>query len=412
MKNIFTKPVFRIASVFLGVLVITLSACKKDNNSNTELINQIKSITYLTEHYPPLNYEQDGELHGVSVDILEALFGKMNVNLSRNDVSLKNWSDAYQQALNEEHTMLFSTARLPGRESLFKWVGPIAPEKNIVVGLTANNIMINTISDLNNYTVGVIEDYAAILILLDQGVLSEAIVKFDDVEQLYHALITGGVDCIVYSELGNTLIIESLGMNAADFETLYMMAVTENYFAFHVNTSDELIAFFHQTLEQLKLDKTEDGSSVYEKILNNYQVIQHIDDNITPEMVISLVERTAADIEEDASGTFQKMNQQLAPYKDPDNPALYSFAYDTNITMVAHADNLLLVGCNFRGKTDAAGKKFRDEIVAGALEHQTGWTDYIYTKPDQSGLYYKTTYYKLVTGSDGKYYIVCAGRFK
>ena len=174
MKNIFTKPVFRITSVFLSVLVITLSACKKDNNGNAELINQIKSITYLTENYPPLNYEQEGELHGVSVDILEALFGKMNVNLSRNDVTLKNWADAYQQTLNEEHTMLFSTARLPARESLFKWVGPIAPEKNIVVGLTASNITINSTSDLNNHTVGVIEDYAAILILPGDHHVDEA----------------------------------------------------------------------------------------------------------------------------------------------------------------------------------------------------------------------------------------------
>ena len=412
MKNILTKPVCLNVSVFVAILVIALSACKKDNTSNTELINQIKSITYLTENYPPLNYDQEGELRGVSVDILEALFGKMKVGLSRNDIILKNWADAYEQTLNEEHTMLFSTARIPTRESLFKWVGPIAPEKNIVVGLTASNIIINTTSDLNNHAVGVIEDYAAIQILLDQGVMPEVIIKFDDVEPLYSALNTGVVDCIVYSELGNKLIIESLGLNAADFETIYMMGVTENYFAFHVNTPDEMISYFQQNLDQLKLDKTEDGSSVYEKILNNYQVIQHIDDNITPEMVISLVDLTAADIEEDASGTFQKMNEHLAPYKNPDNPALYSFAYDTSITIVAHADNALLVGVNFRGKTDAAGKKFRDEIVAGALEHQTGWEDYIYTKPDQSGLYYKTTYYKLVTGSDDKYYVVCAGRFK
>jgi polar amino acid transport system substrate-binding protein len=258
----------------------------------------------------------------------------------------------------------------------------------------------------------VIRDYAAILMLTDQGVLPEAMVSFNDVEHLYTALSNGDVDCIVYSETGNTLIIESMGMNAADIEIIYLAGVVENYFAFNVETSDEIITLFQQNLDQLKLDKTEDGSSVYEKILNNYQVIQHINDNITPEMVIALVEQTAADIAADAAGTFAKMNQHLAPYKDQVNPALYSFAYDTAINMVAHADNELLVGVNFRGKTDAAGKKFRDEIVAGALEHQTGWTDYIYTKPDQSGLYYKTTYYQLVTGSDGAFYIVCAGRFK
>jgi len=413
MKNIFKKLVFRFAAIALCIVLITMVACKKDNNAdNEELNNQVKMIAFLTEHYPPLNYEQEGKLYGVSVDILEGLFDKMNVNLTRNNVVLKNWSEAYQQTLNQAHTMLFSTARIPERESLFKWVGPIAPEKTIVLALTANNIEITAITELNNYSVGVIRDYAAILMLTDQGVLPEAMVSFNDVEHLYNALSNGDVDCIVYSETGNTLIIESLGMNAADVETVYLAGVVENYFAFNAETSDEIITLFQQYLDQLKLDKTGDGSSVYEKILNNYQVIQHINDNITAEMVIALVEQTATDIAADAAGTFAKMNQHLAPYKDQVNPALYSFAYDTAINMVAHADNELLVGVNFRGKTDAAGKKFRDEIVAGALEHQTGWTDYIYTKPDQSGLYYKTTYYQLVTGSDGAFYIICAGRFK
>ncbi len=276
----------------------------------------------------------------------------------------------------------------------------------------ASNIKINTFSGLNNYAVGVIRDDAGYLILKEQGVLPGTMVLFDDVEQLYSALKNGGVNCIVYSETGNMLIIQSLGLNAADFETVFMAGVTEAYYSFHVNTPDEVITLFQQNLDQLKMDKTADGSSVYEKILNKYNVIQHIDDNITPEMVISLVKQTAVDIARDAAGTFTKMNQQLPPYKDPVNPALYSFAYDTAINMMAHADNKLLVGQNFRGKTDAAGKKFRDEIVAGALKNQTGWVDYIYTKSDQSGLYYKTTYYQLVKGSNGAFYIACAGRFK
>jgi hypothetical protein len=32
--------------------------------------------------------------------------------------------------------------------------------------------------------------------------------------------------------------------------------------------------------------------------------------------------------------------------------------------------------------------------------------------PGKIGLYHKAAYYKLVTGSDGKQYIVCVGRYK
>jgi len=38
--------------------------------------------------------------------------------------------------------------------------------------------------------------------------------------------------------------------------------------------------------------------------------------------------------------------------------------------------------------------------------------DYIWTNPALGGLFYKTTYYRLVAGSDGAEYVVCAGRYK
>ncbi|MCF8234065.1 MAG: transporter substrate-binding domain-containing protein [Bacteroidales bacterium] len=412
MKN-FMKFAGRSGLLFAAVVLVGISSCKKDDDEvNSDTINRIESIQYLTENFPPFNYEQDGQLYGASVDILEALFEKLNVDLSRKDVQLKNWPEAYQQTLEQEYTMLFSMARLPGRESLFRWVGPIAPIRNIVVAPVVSFMEIDNPVDLNNYTVGIIEDFAEVEILQQEGLLEENMHFYEDVEQMYEGLIIDEVDCVVFSEYGNKLIIESLGMDPEDYEEVYQVAVTEDYYAFHINTPEDVISIFREKLEELKNDKTGDGSSVYEKILNNYQVIQHIEDNITEEMVITLVEETMADIEADAPGTFDLINQQIAPYKDPDIPALYVFVYDTAINMMAHADNALLVGKNFKGKTDAAGRKFRDEIVAGALKHGTGWVDYIYTKPDQSGLYYKTTYYRLVTGSDGEFYVVCAGRFK
>jgi len=65
-----------------------------------------------------------------------------------------------------------------------------------------------------------------------------------------------------------------------------------------------------------------------------------------------------------------------------------------NLTIVAHADNILMVGVNYKGKTDVAGKPFRDDILAGALKNGIGWVDYVYLNPVQTNLYYKTAYYR------------------
>jgi polar amino acid transport system substrate-binding protein len=196
------------------------------------------------------------------------------------------------------------------------------------------------------------------------------------------------------------------------FGNLFAIHTDELYYAFNRETADGLIDRFQSQLDKVKTDKSIDGSSEYEKIFNRYQLIRYATDGLTTEQVIALVERTVADLEADAPGTIARMNQGLAPYKDPVNPALYSFMYDMNVVMVAHADNPSLVGNSFAGKPDAAGKKFRDDIIKGARENGSGWVDYVYTKPDQSGLYHKTTYYKRVTGSNAIEFVVCSGKFR
>jgi polar amino acid transport system substrate-binding protein len=400
---------------FILLVAITLSiasGCKDEKVNTPDYAAQMKSFSFLTENYPPFNYEFEGEIYGVSTDILQGLFVEMNINSVDISLEINEWEIVYQQTLNQPNTMLFSVVRIPERENLFKWVGPIAPQKDVIIALGSQQISISNAADLATHTIGVIAGYSNIDQLIDLGVPQAKLIVVNGLDDLYTGLVNGSYDCIAYSEISHGLVVTSMGYNQADFEFVYTIQVSQLYFAFHLSTSDELISFIQHTLDDFKMNKTEDGSSVYEKILNKYQIIAHVEDNITEQMVIDLVNTTSSNFFEDASSTLIKINAGEAPYLDPGNPSLYAFVYDTDVTMVAHATNPLLVGVNFKGKTDAAGKPFRDEIISGALSHGTGWEDYVYTKPDQSGLYYKTTYYRLVTGNDGKQYVVCAGRYK
>lgn len=398
--------------IMISFILYAFLSCNKNKETKPDYTQEMKAITFLTENYPPFNYEEDTKIFGVSVEILNGLLTKMEINPDDKLLNLDLWETVYQQTLNQTNTMLFSTVRNTEREILFKWVGPIAPQKAIIIALTSHQIVVNNINDLSTYHIGVISGYSDIALLLDLGVPQNKLIEVNNVQELYQGLIDGLYDCIAYSEISHGLIVSSLGYNPDDFDVAYTIQVSQLYYAFNLNTSDGLIDYVQSTLDQFKMDKTIDGSSVYEKILNRYNVIQHIQDNITEQMVINLVNTTSSDISEDVTATFGKINAGNAPYKDPANPSLYAFVYDTAVTIVAHATNPILIGENFKGKTDVAGKPFRDEIVKGALNQGTGWEDYIYTKPDQSGLYYKTTYYKLTTGSNGKLYVVCAGRYK
>ena len=129
---------------------------------------------------------------------------------------------------------------------------------------------------------------------------------------------------------------------------------------------------------------------------------------ITKDQVTKLVDQTCKDISGGkADDVFKKINASEAPYKDKTNQELYVFVYDKDVKMVAHAEKPSLVGQSYKGKPDVAGVNFRDLIVEGALKNKSGWQDYMYQAPGQTGMKPKTTYYKLC-----KDYVVCAGMYK
>jgi polar amino acid transport system substrate-binding protein len=124
--------------------------------------------------------------------------------------------------------------------------------------------------------------------------------------------------------------------------------------------------------------------------------------------ITNLVDVTCTDIGKDAAKTFESIINHRYPKVNMDDPDIYVFVYDTAVNIVAHPDTSL-VGKREKGLADENGKKFRDEIVNGALKNGSGWEKYVYRKPGGTQAVPKRSYYKIVTGSDGKKYVVVAG---
>jgi polar amino acid transport system substrate-binding protein len=131
---------------------------------------------------------------------------------------------------------------------------------------------------------------------------------------------------------------------------------------------------------------------------------------ITREQAVALVDTTCAAVQKDAAGTFAAIDAGEAPYVDAENPALYAFVFDRTVTIVADPDPAYQ-GSDMRGVPDAGGTCFRDQLVAGAFADGSGWVEYVKEKPGGDALYRKASYYRLVTGSDGRPYVVGAGLY-
>ncbi|KEQ17002.1 substrate-binding periplasmic protein [Endozoicomonas numazuensis] len=132
----------------------------------------------VTENFPPLNmtsngtsYARNDRVSGFATDIMRSLFKENGYNVRFTLMS--DWDKAYDTAINEMSTGVYSTFRTPERESQFKWVGPLYEEDWVLLASADNEIKIETLKELHNYKVGSfvfdgITDY-----LVEQGITIE-----------------------------------------------------------------------------------------------------------------------------------------------------------------------------------------------------------------------------------------------
>lgn len=88
---------FRSVLFLLASLLATVAIAKSD----------LQSITYLTEEYPPYNFTENGELHGIAVDLLVAATARATQPVAKEDISVQPWARAYRTVLINKDTVLF-----------------------------------------------------------------------------------------------------------------------------------------------------------------------------------------------------------------------------------------------------------------------------------------------------------------
>jgi polar amino acid transport system substrate-binding protein len=173
--------------------------------------------------------------------------------------------------LNEPNTVYLSISRLPQREQLFKWAGPIGPIRNVLLVRSDKNISITTPEDLKKYKIGVIIDTSSMLLLLDKGIKKEDLVLENESKPLIEMLQNGSIDAWARGDRAGIWEINDLGLNASDYKTAYTLGQMDYYYAFNKETSDSLVQSFQEAIDYIKTNKDKNGVSDYEKILSRYE---------------------------------------------------------------------------------------------------------------------------------------------
>ncbi|TDR80542.1 substrate-binding periplasmic protein [Paludibacterium purpuratum] len=106
----------------------------------------------LTEQYPPFNMTMpNGQVGGMATEMVRELFRRTKLPYQ---IELQPWIRAFNTAVLENNTCVYSTTRTDNRERQFKWVGPLVENTWALYGVQADPKSILALDDARPFTIG------------------------------------------------------------------------------------------------------------------------------------------------------------------------------------------------------------------------------------------------------------------
>jgi polar amino acid transport system substrate-binding protein len=211
-----------------------------------------------TENYPPFNLgDSDGEIIGISSEIVQALFKRADVDY---EMELLPWQRAYRLALEETDHAVFSTTQTIERQPLFKWVGPIVDNNWVFLKRGNSKIVLKKLDDAKKYRVGGYRGDAVALYLESKGFSIDYVPK-DYLNS--RKLDRGRIDLWATGQLLGPYYARENGVENLEEALIFNKTVMS--IAFNINTDDAIISKLNTELELMK------NQGVLDLIKNKYR---------------------------------------------------------------------------------------------------------------------------------------------
>jgi len=205
-------------------------------------------IRLVTENYPPLNYLENGQIKGSSMDLIRLVMRNGNIPYS---VEIMPWARAIALAEIEPDFCVFTAVHDEERDQKFKWIEPLLKSRTVLVRKQGANINPKTLEEAKAYTVGT-----------QRGDFTHDILKRNnfpkvdltaDLDLGFKKLMSGRIDLMPVSEK----YYEKLKRSGAQIESVLTLAQSTYSIACNRNVPDSTVARMQQELNSLIADGTQ-----------------------------------------------------------------------------------------------------------------------------------------------------------
>jgi len=215
----------------------------------------------MTEELPPWSFHNNAEISGIAVEVVR----EMLITLELPDtIKIYPWQRAYRMTLERNNNVLFSMAKTPERESLFKWVGPIATEKVYFYKNKNTKLKLDKLSDAKQVnTILTTRGFPEHNYLLSKGFNNLHITS--SMETSFQMLAHQRGDLTISGDTSGNYFLKKANIDKKSIvASKFSLYQFDLYIAFSKNISDIEIKKWQRALDQIK------KSGRFTEIINKY----------------------------------------------------------------------------------------------------------------------------------------------
>jgi polar amino acid transport system substrate-binding protein len=250
--------------MFKSIFLALMSACALLSLTARADEASAYSMVLLTENFPPYNMAVDGKnfaqesnIEGIAVEIVRETFKRAGVGYS---MTLRfPWERIYKLALEKPGYGVFVTARLPEREHLFKWVGPIGPDDWIMLARADSSIQLTSLEQARAYKIGAYKGDAIAEELTRQGLNPITVLSDKDNAR---KLLEGQIDLWATGDPAGRYLARQEGITG--LKTVLRFNSAELFLALNKDVPDAVVAKLQAALDQMR------SEGLVDKILGRY----------------------------------------------------------------------------------------------------------------------------------------------
>ena len=211
--------IFVILMYLSAVVAPSLARPENKNNQRAGASADTDTLIFLSPQVLPFGGLMDGKPVGFAVEILHEIMQR----LGRTDsIEFGAWKVVYERGLTEPNTVLFPPSRTPEREELFKWVGPLIPEKVVLFARKDSGLVINSLEDAKKVGgIATVAGYASEKLLRQKGFTN--LVSQRSSMQCPDALKFGRVDLWINSNITMRQTALTANVDPDLFEPLFVV---------------------------------------------------------------------------------------------------------------------------------------------------------------------------------------------